>query len=142
MRPAAAKQTVELKADGQSEIWQKEYWGSHPWRLSNNRRTRRTYVEGVFGNLKNASAENVTRGTFRITGLARVPLFLGIAATAHNIRQLRNWNTKYDLGDPQHPLLTAESETYLLHVTPTDYQEYEDFQKWKAAKETTDEEAA
>ena len=58
--------TVELKEDGQRKLWQREYWGSKPWVLSNN---RRTYVEGAFGNIKNPSTENLSRGTFRITGL-------------------------------------------------------------------------
>jgi hypothetical protein len=87
--PSCCRQsTVELKEDGQRKLWQREYWGSKAWVFSNN---RRTYVEGVFGNIKNPSTENLSRGTFRITGPARVTLFLGLASTAHNVRLHRNW---------------------------------------------------
>jgi hypothetical protein len=110
--------TVEIKEDAQPKLWQREYWGSKRWRLSND---RRTYVEGAFGNLKNASGENLSRGFFRITGLARVTLFLGIAATAHNMRQLGNWHERTLNGDPHHPLLAPDSETLNVRLTMDEY---------------------
>ena len=122
------QKTVTLREDGQRKLWQEEYWGSLEWVLSNN---RRTYVEGVFGNIKNSSTENLTRGTFRITGLARVTLCLGIVAAVHNVRQQRNWQSKHGLGDPAHPLFTPDSETLLLHLTP---EEYADFERYRQAK--------
>jgi hypothetical protein len=76
--------TVEPKEDGQRKIWQKFYCGTREHTLSYNRRTR---AEGVFGNLKNRSTESISRGSFRITELARVTLFLGIGVPALNVRQ-------------------------------------------------------
>ncbi len=119
MAPLCCTQsTVEIKEDGQSKLWQKEYWGSKRWSRSYD---RRTYVEGAFGNLKNASGENLSRGFFRITGLARVTLFLGIAATAHNMRQLGNWNDRTLNGDSDHPLLAPDSETLHVRLTLEEY---------------------
>ncbi len=107
--------TVELGDDGQRKLWQQDYWGSKNWVLSKN---RRTFVEGAFGNVKNPSTENLCRGFFRITGLGRVTLLVGIALVAHNMRQLRNWHERTGNGDPTHPLLQPNSTTYVLHLTP------------------------
>ena len=131
--------TVELKEDGQRKLWQREYWGSKPWVLSNN---RRTYVEGAFGNIKNPSTENLSRGTFRITGLARVTLFLGLASAAHNVRLHRNWHLEHGLGDAQNPLLAPDSETVLIHLTPTEYQAYEAWVRGHSSGEPPMEQAA
>ncbi len=121
------QKTVTLGEDGQRKIWQRDYWGCLDWVLSNN---RRTYVEGAFGNMKNSSTENLTRGIFRITGLARVTLCLGLVAAVHNVRQQRNWQAKHGLGNPQHPLFTPDSETLLLHLTP---EQYADFERYRQA---------
>lgn len=136
--PAAAdapkcctQSTVSLGEDGQRKLWQGDYWGSKDWRLSNN---RRTYVEGAFGNMKNSSTENLTRGSFRITGLARVTLCLGITAVAHNIRQQRNWQAQHGLGDPEHPLFAPDSETVVLHLTPEEYEGYEEYKQYQASR--------
>lgn len=126
--------TVELGSDGQRKLWQKEYWGSERWIRSNN---RRTYVEGTFGNIKNASTENLRRGFFRITGLARVTLLVGLAIVAHNARQLSNWHERTGNGDDTHPLLQPDSETLLLHVTPA---EYAAFLAWRALQQPLGEE--
>jgi hypothetical protein len=84
---------------------QDEYWGSHRWLTSWN---RRTYVEGAFGNLKNPNTENVSRGVFRFTGLPLVTLSVAAAVTASNVRQLRNWHQRTGNGTPGHPLLQPE----------------------------------
>jgi hypothetical protein len=123
--------TVTLGQDGQRKIWQQEYWGDRDWSRSNN---RRTYVEGAFGNMKNPSTENLSRGTFRITGLARVTLFLGVFAAAHNVRQYRNWHAKHQHGDPTDPLLAPDSQTIVTHLTPEEYSAYE---RWRAANQPT-----
>lgn len=83
---------------------QDEYWGDNRWRTSFN---RRTYVEGVFGNLKNPNTENVHRGLFRFTGLPLVTLAVSAAVSAANVRQLRNWHDRTGSGDPTNPLLAA-----------------------------------
>jgi hypothetical protein len=131
--------TVEPKEDAQRKLWQREYWGSKAWVFSNN---RRTYVEGVFGNIKNPSTENLSRGTFRITGLARVTLFIGLAATAHNVRLHRNWHQEHGLGDAQNPLLAPDSETVQIHMTPTEYQAYEAWLRGQSSGEPPTEQAA
>ncbi len=123
--------TVTLGQDGQRKIWQQDYWGDRDWSRSNN---RRTYVEGSFGNMKNPSTENLSRGTFRITGLARVTLFLGVLAAAHNVRQYRNWHQKHQLGDPTDPLLAPDSQTIVTHLSPEEYSAYE---QWRAANPPT-----
>jgi hypothetical protein len=60
---------------------------------------------------------------------------LGIVVVAHNIRQLRSWHARTGLGDGQHPLLQADSESLLLHLTPV---EYEAFQTWLALQDVVD----
>jgi len=84
---------------------QDEYWGSHRWLASWN---RRTYVEGAFGNLKNPNTENVSRGVFRFTGLPLVTLAIAAAVTASNVRQLRNWHQRTGNGNGGDPLLQPE----------------------------------
>ena len=121
--------TVELKEDGQRKLWQREYWGSKRWKLSNN---RRTFVEGAFGNLKNPSGEDLRRGYFRITGQARITLLLGVTATAHNARQLSNWHVRTGNGDPTHPLLAPDSDGVAIHLSLDRYAEYERFREWEA----------
>jgi hypothetical protein len=85
---------------------QDEYWGDHRWQTSFD---RRTYVEGMFGNLKNPNTENLHRGLFRFTGLPLVTLALTAAAAAANVRQLRNWHERTGNGDPANPLLAPEA---------------------------------
>lgn len=114
--------TVELKEDGQRKLWQREYWGSKRWTISNN---RRTYVEGMFGNMKNPSTENLSRGTFRITGLARVTLLVGLLAVATNIRLHRNWALDHGDPDDPNPLLAPDSATLPVHMTPEEYAVYQ-----------------
>ncbi|WP_028652654.1 hypothetical protein [Nocardioides halotolerans] len=86
---------------------QDEYWGDQRWVTSFN---RRTHVEGAFGNLKNPNTENVHRGLFRFMGLPLVTLAITAAATATNLRQLRNWHDRTGNGDPCNPLLAPEPE--------------------------------
>jgi hypothetical protein len=58
-------------SDAQRKIVQEQYWGSDAWIASYK---RRTYIEGVFGNIKNPDTENVRRGYRRVRGIARVSL--------------------------------------------------------------------
>jgi hypothetical protein len=94
---------------------QDEYWGDHRWLTS---WTRRTYVEGAFGNLKNPNTENVHRGLFRFTGLPLVSLAVVAAVCATNIRQLRNWHQRTGNGHPNDPLLAPEPEFHGFLLLP------------------------
>lgn len=85
--PACCTQrTVTTGRDAQPKVEQEHYWGSRKWKKRYN---ARTYVEGAFGNMKNPTTENVERGFFQITGLAKVNFMVGIALVAHNLRMLR-----------------------------------------------------
>ena len=86
---------------------QDEYWGDPRWQVSFN---RRTYVEGIFGNLKNPNTENLHRGLFRFTGLPLATLAITAAAAAANVRQLRNWHQRTGNGDAMNPLLLPQPE--------------------------------
>jgi hypothetical protein len=74
---------------------------------------RRTYVEGVFGNMKNYASGTIHRGYMQLTGRALVTLGL-TAAVAHNLRELENWHARASKHCPDNPLL-AEYEQHPLH---------------------------
>lgn len=91
------------------------YWGSRQWQRMYS---RRTYVEGCYGNRKNPSTENMRRGLFRSTGIVWANLVISMAAASHNLRMLQNWHERTGLGDPTHPLLQPDQPNYgFLFVT-------------------------
>ena len=94
---------------------QKEYWGSKRWW---NKWKKRTYVEGSYGNRKNSATEDLRRGQFAVVGLHWVSLVMTMNNASYNLRMLRNWHERTGLGDPDHPLLAAPPETYLVELTP------------------------
>ncbi len=49
--------------------------------------------------MKNPTTENVERGFFQVTGLAKVNFMVGIALVAHNLRMLRGNTELYEAGD-------------------------------------------
>ena len=77
-------------------------WGSQQWRDEFN---KRTYVESLFGNIKNEATENVGRGMHRHVGIMMHHLHLTLAATNFNLRTLRKWHQTTGKGDPENPLL-------------------------------------
>ncbi|MFP5255750.1 MAG: hypothetical protein ACLGI8_07880 [Acidimicrobiia bacterium] len=103
------QRTVSTGSDAQRKIVQELYWGSDAWIASYK---RRTYIEGVFGNIKNPDTENVRRGYHRIRGIARVSLFMAFALVSYNQRMLRNWHDRTGLGDPEHPVLVPDPQSY------------------------------
>ncbi len=67
------------------------YWGSPEWIESYS---RRTYVEGFFGNMKNPSAEDVRRGWCRVVGIVKMSILAACAIAATNLRPLSKWSKK------------------------------------------------
>jgi len=78
------------------------FWGSKAWRSEYN---KRTYVESLFGNMKNDASENVRRGMHRHVGIAFNHLHLSLAAANFNLRTLRKWHQDTGKGDTANPLL-------------------------------------
>jgi hypothetical protein len=99
---------VTIEAGPHMKYHQDEYWGSPDWLLSWN---RRTYVEGVFGNMKNYATGNIHRGYMQFTGRALVTLGLTAAVVAYNLRELENWHARASKHCPDNPLL----RTYAQH---------------------------
>ncbi len=73
-----------------------------------------TYVEGVFGNMKNFATGNIHRGYMQCTGRALVTLGLTAAVVAYNLRELENWDARASQHCPDNPLL-VECEQHTLH---------------------------
>ena len=82
------QRTVTIPGTVTPKLRQTQYWGSPEWIESFS---RRTYVEGFFGNMKNPSAENVRRGWCRVVGIVKTSILAACAVAATNIRLLRSW---------------------------------------------------
>jgi hypothetical protein len=101
--PACCSQrtiTVPGSVDGKAR--QPHYWGSRSWIAAFSRRSR---VEGWFGNLKSENAEALGRGAFRVVGLCMTSLMLGMYSAATNLRLLRAWAVRCRDTDDLMPLL-------------------------------------
>lgn len=99
-RPKACRQrTITLPGNVCAKQRQHLYWGSPEWIASVS---RRTHVEGFFGNYKSSAGSKVTRGWCRVVGLVKTGFLAACAAAATNIRLLRSWSL--DTGDITDPL--------------------------------------
>lgn len=85
------QRTITMPGDVDAKSRQRHYWGSRDWIAAFSRRSR---VEGWFGNLKGNNTEGLTRGGFRVMGIAKTSLMLGIYAAATNLRLLRLWTAR------------------------------------------------
>lgn len=92
-----SQRTITVPGDVDYKSRQRHYWGSRDWISSFSRRSR---VEGWFGNLKDRSREALGRGAFRVMGLCKSSLMLGIYAAATNLRLLDAWATKVGRSEP------------------------------------------
>jgi hypothetical protein len=84
------------------KVQQQHYWGSPTWERTY---AKRTHIEGVFGNLKNDAAENLSRGLTRGMGLVWMNMVVAMTAASYNRRTLRKWHEETGHGPADHPLL-------------------------------------
>jgi hypothetical protein len=104
--PCCTQDTVSDTSDAMRKHQQPHYWGTEEWKLAYD---LRTYVEGLFGSLKNPDTEGVRRGFTKFVGLPMVTLGLTLAAAICNVRhQRRFWADRDDR--PDHPLLHPDPE--------------------------------
>ena len=106
-----------------SKLNQPVYWGTPEWYESY---AGRTYVEGVFGNIKNPRTENLSRGTIQKTGIAWSQLVVTLMCATYNLRMLRQRHERLGLAWEGHALLTPAEET-TSHVSLIAEQEAELF---------------
>jgi hypothetical protein len=114
-RCCSKAQPISTPTSGIRKLMQDEYWGSTPW---DKWRKQRTYVEGLYGNVKSADSENLHRGQHRLVGLPHVTIIIGLVFCAYNMRTLRRWHETSDQQYPDHPLFEETViPTYVLEVT-------------------------
>jgi len=101
------QRTVTIPGNVSEKVRQKLQWGSPAWIRSYS---RRTHVEGAFGNLKSDKTTGVKRGWIYVVGLVKTSIMLAAAVVAINIRLLRKWAE--DTGDRVNPLCLADPEYY------------------------------
>jgi hypothetical protein len=83
--------SVLMQSGAHMKRAQEHYWGSESWLISWN---RRTYIEGVFGRIKNPATENIHRGFLQLTGRPLVTLALTAVTVSYNIRELNDWRDR------------------------------------------------
>lgn len=86
--PWCEARTAQVPAIKQMKYQQEHYWGSRSWRRS---WSRRTYVEGRFGTMKNHRTGNIHRGFMQFSGQPLVTLAVTATVVADNLRELENW---------------------------------------------------
>jgi len=86
--------TTVLPGPVLSKLRQRDPWGSPKWIDSI---VWRSASEGIFGNLRNQSTQNVKRGFCRVVGLVKTSLMLTFEVVAANIRLVRKWAKRTEL---------------------------------------------
>jgi Transposase DDE domain len=99
------QRTITVPGEVDAKLRQHHYWGSAAWI---NAYARRSRVEGWFGNIKNTNTEALSRGSFRVMGIAKTSLMIGIYAAATNLRLLRTWRQRHEM-PPAGPTPSARS---------------------------------
>ena len=110
-----SQRTVTVPGNVDYKSRQRHYWGSRDWISSFSRRSR---VEGWFGNLKDRSREALGRGAFRVMGLCKSSLMLGIYAASTNLRLLERWAARAGLAEP--PSLAVVERDSPVYARPAD----------------------
>lgn len=111
-----------------AKLNQLAYWGTPEWY---EKYAGRTYVEGVFGNIKNPRTENLSRGTIQKTGITWSQLVVSLICATYNLRVIRQRHARMGLTWEGHALLTPDNET-TSHVSLTTGQEADLFADYVA----------
>jgi hypothetical protein len=102
------QQTVKVTPpDKVLKLDQQHYWGSKKWA---NTYRKRTYVEGSYGNRKNDSTENMSRGLFHVTGLPLINIAMTMVNASYNLRMIQNWQERTNTLPIDHPLLQSDDD--------------------------------
>lgn len=109
-RDCCTKKTIDFTPNAtepshQRKLMQRFYYGTAKHRAWYK---RRTYVEGVFGILKNPSRQRMRRGQNRLPGLAMQMILTAIKISVFNEEQLRAWHDLTGKGPADHPLLQPD----------------------------------
>ena len=91
-----SQKTVSVPGPAIMKLRQELYWGSPEFCESYSRRSN---IEGVFGNLRDTSNQNIKRGFCRVSGLVKTSLMLAFEVVAANIRLVRQWAKRNSLID-------------------------------------------
>jgi hypothetical protein len=94
--------------DEVAKLNQIDYWGSLAWYIIYG---LRSYVEGVFGNMKNPRTENLRRGTIQKNGLVWAQLVLTLMSASYNVRMIRSRHDRMENDPISHELLVPDEET-------------------------------
>jgi hypothetical protein len=97
------QRTITIAGNVAAKARQPLAWGSDAWIESYSRRTQ---VEGIFGNVKSAKTADLQRGWIFIVGMVKTSLMLAAVAVATNIRLLRKWAAR--TGDRVHALCAVD----------------------------------
>ncbi|SMC38927.1 hypothetical protein [Janibacter indicus] len=108
---------VQIPAHVIMKYQQAEYYGSRPWLISFN---RRTYVESIFGNLKNLSTRSIKRGFTRFIGEPLMTLALVAQVVDYNLKELEDWHARASAEPREYAAATAYS-SHPLHTARTEH---------------------
>ena len=86
--------TIVIPGPVLAKLRQRDQWGSQKWIDSF---ARRSAIEGIFGNLRSQSTQNIKRGFCRVVGLVKTSLMLTFEVVAANIRLVRKWAKRTSL---------------------------------------------
>jgi hypothetical protein len=113
------------------KLQQRFYWGSKDWARIYS---RRSLVEGSYGNRKNVSTENLRRGQFQIFGLVWVHIVMGLNNASYNLRMLENWCERHpDATANTHPLIAVPDADRTIGFVTVDPAEWDLIHKHRDA---------